>query len=97
MDSSDVIAGIPSVRADPSDRELDACEDHLLRELLHKLKSSTIHELRNRVANQRAYRPSEEEAVDALQTTRETLFGLAARLDVHDDPNWYVRTGLATP
>jgi hypothetical protein len=41
--------------------------------------------------HQRAYRASRDEAVVALESTRETLFGLAARLDVHDDPNWYAR------
>ncbi len=90
MESSAVIAEIPGLLGDPSDRVLDTCNDPRLRALLHKLKSSTIHELRNRVVHQRAYRPSRVEAFDSLEAARETLFGLAARLDVHDDPNWYL-------
>lgn len=90
VDASGVIAEIPHLVDEPSDSEVGSCEDPKLRSLLHKIKSSTIHELRNRVVHQSAYRPSREEAVDALRTTRQTLFGLATRLDVHDDPNWYV-------
>lgn len=89
-DSSRVIAEIPNLVGDPSDRVVDTCDDPGLRVLLHKLKSSTIHDLRNRVVHQRAYRPSGIEAFNLLEATRETLFGLAARLDVHDDPNWYL-------
>jgi hypothetical protein len=43
------------------------------------------------VVRQHAYRLSRQEPDEVLQATRETLFGLAARLDVHDDPNWYLR------
>lgn len=72
-DSSGVIAAIPTLVGDPSDAELDTCGDANLRPLLHRLKSSTIHKVRNRVVHQRAYRPTREEAVDALETTREML------------------------
>ena len=89
--ASGIIVEIPNLRGDPTDEELDTCKDPKLRELLHRLKSSTIHEIRNLVVHQRAYRPSRDEAVAALETTRGTLLVLAARLDVHDDPNWYVQ------
>lgn len=86
-----VITEIPTLVGDPGDAELKACADSKLRALLLKLKSSTVHELRNRVVHQRAYRASRDEAVAGLESTREVLFGLAGRLDVHDDLNWYLR------
>lgn len=61
-----------------------------LKPLLIKLNRSTIHELRNRVVHKRAYRPTLEEAKDALDNTRSTIFPLTSLLGLSDELNWYL-------
>ena len=62
-----------------------------LKSLLIDLNRSTIHELRNRVVHKRAYRPTFEEARDALDEARSIIFPLTSRLDIRDDLYGYLR------
>ena len=73
-----------------SNDEIREKADASLKSLLIELNSSTIHELRNRVVHKRGYRPTFEEARDALDEAESIIFPLTYLLNVHDDL-WYMR------
>ncbi len=68
----------------PSNEVLAAAPGRL-GSLLLALKMSSAHELRNRVVHQRAYRPSREEAEQAVKAVGDVLVPLASTLDVEFD------------
>jgi hypothetical protein len=70
-------------------RDVDGVPDDRLRALILRLHDSKVNKLRNRVIHT-AYRPTREEAMHSHDEAREILFGLAARLRLGFDPNWYI-------
>jgi hypothetical protein len=84
---------LPERASEPSDNDLKSIADQELSELLLRLKSSKVGELRNGIVHQRAYRPTLEEVNDTLKDTREILFPLASMLKIQgEDLNWYMRS-----
>lgn len=77
----------------PSDTELGSLGDKDLVALLKRLRDTDINGLRNSVVHKQAYRPTRTEAETALEKTRAIIFPLTQRLDLHDDPNWYMSQG----
>lgn len=87
------INALPEKPSEPSDNKLKSVPDQNLSDLLLRLKSSKVGELRNRVVHQRAYRPTLKEVNNALKDTREILFLLALMLNIQgEDLNWYMRS-----
>lgn len=74
--------------------DLKSLPDKATGDLLGSLIATNIGSLRNSVVHKRAYRPTLDEAKKALDEARSILLPLGSRLDLHDDPNWYV---LAAP
>jgi hypothetical protein len=61
-------------------------------EILARLKSCNVPDLRNSVVHKGAYRPTLDQVNDALKETRGILFPLGRLLDVRvDNINWYTR------
>lgn len=77
---------------DVSNSEIEALDnaDDMLIDLLKDLNRTKIHELRNRVAHKKAYRPKRMEAEGCLEEARSILFPLTYRLNLRDDLNWYM-------
>ena len=79
----------------PSDDEIRKAtisSDKRVPELLVRLKSCNVSELRNQVVHKNAYRPTLDEVNDGLKETREILFPLGRLLDVRiDHVSWYMR------
>jgi len=83
-----------NVPPEPSDDELRGqtlVPNVYLRNLFLRLKHCEVPNLRNKVVHKVAYRPTHEEAKEALQETRAILFPLGFALDVQsDDMNRYL-------
>jgi hypothetical protein len=86
-----LVAALPDHPGDPKDAAIDGVADAKMVPLLKALKATSINSLRNRVVHKQAYRPTREEAKDALEEARSILFPLTSRLDLHDEINWYMR------
>lgn len=95
IESEEIIRKIPlRPRPHTNDeiRKAQRTVDGRVRDLLVRLNSCKVAELRNRVVHKLAYRPDENEARAALKETREILFQLARDLQVQAaDANWYGR------
>jgi hypothetical protein len=77
----------------PARAVLEAHADPAISKLLVAWQATKVHELRNKVVHQGAFRPTREEAGDALAEARRILFPLAHRLRIlGDDPNFYPKT-----
>ncbi|MGA2268503.1 MAG: hypothetical protein ABSH44_08555 [Bryobacteraceae bacterium] len=92
---AEAVIGARDFRSDlcrlPDEAELQNVGNQRLSAVLIELRSCRVHELRNRVAHKRAYRPTLGEVNAALEETRRILFPLARILGVRcDDINWYV-------
>ena len=89
-----IINGFPDKPSCPSDEAVTNASisaDKRIRELLLRLKSCKIPELRNQVVHQRAYRPTLDEVNNAVKEAREILFVLPHALQVvNEDLNWYL-------
>ena len=71
--------------------ELEDPLDQQTSGLLIRIRRTQIHILRNKVVHKEGYRPMSSEAEGALREARLVLFPLTARLDLHDDINWYAQ------
>ena len=56
---------------------------------LINLKKTRVNILRNDVVHKIGYRPTRDEAENAVEEARSSLFPLTNCLDLHDDVNWY--------
>lgn len=84
------IARLKKRPSDPKDAELQALGDKQLVEWLMSIKRTSINRLRNEVVHKVAFRPTREQAEDALEEARSVLFPLTSRLGLAEDINWYV-------
>jgi hypothetical protein len=77
---------------DDSIRSASAFSSNRVPEILVRLKSCNVPDLRNSVVHKGAYRPTLGQVNDALKETRAILFPLGRLLDVRvDNVNWYTR------
>lgn len=74
----------------PEATDIEALDDEQLVEKLQALLNTRISDLRNMVVHKQAYRPSMQEAKEALEEARALLFPLTQKLDLYDDINWYM-------
>jgi hypothetical protein len=75
----------------PSDEKLQKIPNTDLSKLLQSLKNTAIHDIRNKVVHQRAYRPTLDEVNSAINETGDILFPLSYLLKIDsDDINWYL-------
>jgi hypothetical protein len=82
----------PGLGSDDRIRNATIFSSKWVPELLVRLWSCDVSELRNRVVHKSAYRPTLEEVNNALKETREILLPLGQLLDVRvDDVNRYMR------
>lgn len=90
IESANAITALPDKPGDPRDAAIEGLGDANLVKLLKALKATRIHELRNRIVHQRAYRPPREKVEAALTETRDILFPLTNHLKLYDEINWYM-------
>jgi hypothetical protein len=76
-----LVEAIPKRPPTPSNEAIAATRPPL-RHLLQALKDCKVNELRNEVAHKRAYRPTREEAEQAVKETGDILIPLSSRLRV---------------
>lgn len=85
---------MPNARPKPPKSLIEAMPDLRLQSLLLRLYDSDIGTFRNRVVHKDAYRPTREEAEDALNHATELLHPLTTLLRLRGDASWYMaRTG----
>ena len=99
LDASEkIIEDIPNHLGHTEGCRIGAVSDEVLRALLRDLKRVDIHQLRNKVAHKRAYRPKRHEVEDAFKETRRIIFRLSSclgqllgpgPLGLRDDIDWY--------
>ena len=91
LDESEALINALPNYACPEEAELENWPDKQISGLLIRIRRTQIHKLRNKVVHKEGYRPMNSEAEGALREARAVLFPLTARLDLHDDINWYVQ------
>lgn len=84
-ESEDMLNAISEYTEEPSDRSIAQVEDHKMRDLLQRLKSSEINILRNKVIHKFAYRPSKEETENLFKETKNIIYLLAGLLNINAD------------
>ncbi len=84
-ESEDMLNTISEFTVEPSNRIIAQVEDHKIRDLLQRLKSSEINILRNKVIHKYAYRPSKEETECLFKETKKILYSLTALLNIKTD------------
>ena len=90
-ESQKMLAAFPNKPSAPKYNALKkTVKDTYLLKLLKAIKDSRIHEMRNRVIHQRAYRPRREDVDQAYTETADTLLPLASYLDLDDDISHYI-------
>jgi Protein of unknown function (DUF2934) len=88
--SKKMLAAFPNKPSAPKYNALKkAVKDTTLLKLLKSIKDSKIHEMRNRVIHQGAYRPTREDVDLAYTETADTLLALTSYLDLNDDISHY--------
>ncbi len=90
-DSEKVIDAFPPKPAVPPDSAIRSLSDPKISQLLLEVKKAKIATLRNNVVHKTAYRPTVDEAKNALEEGMNLLLPLGSRLDLQDDVNWYGR------
>jgi hypothetical protein len=74
----------------PTKALVESVSDGGLRELLLALYDARIAKLRNRVVHKDAFRPTREQAEQALLEAREILHPLTSKLRLSGDAEWYI-------
>jgi len=78
-------------RTPPTDEAINLYPDSKIKEILKRLKSSEIAEIRNKVVHKSAYRPTLEEVESAFKETKDILYSLGHLLHVrYDNVHWYL-------
>jgi hypothetical protein len=87
------IGSLDTLTKMPARAALEEYAETAIRHLLVEWQATKVHELRNQVVHQGAFRPTRKEAETALAEAHRILFPLAYRLGIHgDDPNFYPKT-----
>lgn len=81
-ESKNIINNIPALAQEPSNHLIESVTNSDLKDLLKKLKSINVPNLRNKVVHKVAYRPTIKEVETSLSETREIIFGLKHQLGV---------------
>ena len=90
-DSERVIDAFPPRPQEPPDSAIRSLSDPKISQLLLEVKKAKIATLRNNVVHKTAYRPTKDEAKNALEEGMNLLLPLGSLLDLQDDVNWYCR------
>ena len=89
-EAATAIAQLPQNVRLPSDARISALGNPPLEKLCKAVRDSAICSFRNRVVHKQAYRPTLAEARAALDEGESLLPILGHRLNLHEDPNWYM-------
>lgn len=91
IEAETAINALPDKPTIPSDEDIEALSDSNLASLLLAVKKVKIHEIRNRVVHKDAFRPSFDDAKNALSETSNIIFPLTElfSLDV-EDTSWFM-------
>jgi hypothetical protein len=81
-ESEKIINNIPALAQEPSNDLIESVINSDLKDLLKKLKSINVPNLRNKVVHKVAYRPTIKEVETSLSETREIIFGLKHQLGI---------------
>ena len=87
----DAIGKLEGKLSKPNTSSIEAIKDKQLAVKVKALLAVSVGNLRNRVVHKQAYRPSKEEAENAIKEARSLLFPLSTQLNLYDDINWYMR------
>jgi hypothetical protein len=88
------IESLKSIKEEPSDDEINGHPNKEIGALLLAFRDTKLNDLRNRVAHKELYRPSREEAEEAVKVAGDILYPLGTYLGLFADDfavNWYTR------
>ena len=89
VEAAEIIKTLDCSSTCPKEGDLRAVRDTKVANFLINLKKTRVNILRNDVVHKIGYRPTRDEAENAVEEARSSLFPLTNCLDLHDDVNWY--------